>query len=129
MSFFGWNRNWNTNINNNNNLQLEILKQRKINEELIKIQKQTTNSINDTATSINKYRQTLQNNNTLFTKYSKDIQDKMQLVATRDRMLQLSQERNIYKKKVIYVLFSIIITLLISIVSAYTFFGKNKINK
>jgi hypothetical protein len=48
----------------------------------------------------------------------------MQLVATRDRMLQLSQERNMYKKKVIYVLFSIVIALLVAIISAYTVYGK-----
>ena len=56
--------------------------------------------------------------------YSRNIQKKMQVVATRDRMLQLSQERNVYKKKVIYILFSVIIALLVALISAYTIFGK-----
>ena len=98
-----------------------------MNNTIIELQKSATEDINKTAEDIENYKQTLKNNNNLFQKYTNDIQNKMQLVATRDRMLQLSQERNIYKKKVIYVLFSIIITLLIAVVSAYTFFGKKNV--
>tara|TARA_Y100001958_G_C21177827_1_gene508291 strand:- start:487 stop:1386 length:900 start_codon:yes stop_codon:yes gene_type:complete len=43
---------------------------------------------------------------------------------TKDRMLELSQDRNSYKQKVIYTLISIIISLLVSIVVAYTYFKK-----
>jgi len=95
-----------------------------INQNLQTIQRQTENDIKETSESIQNYRRTLNNNHKLFKRYSSDIKDKMQLVATRDRMLQLSQERNMYKKKVIYVLFSIIIALLIAVISAYTVFGK-----
>jgi hypothetical protein len=98
-----------------------------MNNTIIELQKSATEDINKSAEDIENYKQTLKNNNNLFQKYTHDIQNKMQLVATRDRMLQLSQERNIYKKKVIYVLFSIIITLLIAVVSAYTFFGKKNV--
>ena len=116
-------------INFSEQLKTATDKLNNFNNDLIKIQLKTTNDIENTATSIKNYRETLKNNNNLFQKYSQDIQNKMQLVATRDRMLQLSQERNVYKKKVIYILFSIIITLLIIVVSIYTFFGKAQINK
>lgn len=100
-----------------------------INNQLQTIQRQTQEDIRETSESINNYRRTLKNNHKLFQRYSSDIKDKMQLVATRDRMLQLSQERNMYKKKVIYVLFSIIIALLIAVISAYTVFGKKTVKK
>jgi len=95
-----------------------------LNKKLQTIQRQTEQDLRDTSDSINKYRKTLNNNNKLFQQYSEEIKNNMQLVATRDRMLQLSQERNMYKKKVIYVLFSIIIALLIAVISAYSIFGK-----
>jgi len=95
-----------------------------LNKKLQTIQMQTEQDIQETSQTIDEYRRTLRNNHKLFERYSKDIQDKMQLVATRDRMLQLSQERNMYKKKVIYVLFSIIIALLIAVISTYSIYGK-----
>jgi predicted nucleic acid-binding Zn-ribbon protein len=76
--------------------------------------------------SVDEQRKILSSNQTNFTNYTRDLQDKMELLATRDRMLQLSQERNVYKKKVIYVLFSFIIALLVAIIATYTFFNKQK---
>lgn len=76
------------------------------------------------AESIDKERQVLNSNNSAFSQYANKIRDKMELLATRDRMLQLSQERNVYKKKVIYVLFAVIITLIVAGISVYTFLGK-----
>jgi hypothetical protein len=110
-----------------NKLKIATKQFEELNKYLMDIQVKTTKDIQHTADSIKNYQQTLKNNNNLFQKYSHDIQNKMQLVATRDRMLQLSQERNLYKKKIIYVLFSIIIALLICVVAVYTFFGKNKV--
>lgn len=95
-----------------------------INKKLIVIQRQTEQDIHETSDSIKNYRRTLNNNHQLFKKYSSDIKKKMQLVATRDRMLQLSQERNMYKKKVIYVLISISIVLLIALISGVTVYSK-----
>ena len=95
-----------------------------INKTLQDAQVRTTNDIQTTNKTIQTYKQTLQNNNLLFNKYSDDIKNNMQLVATRDRMLQLSQERNVYKKKIIYVLLSIIIALIVFVISGYTISGK-----
>ncbi len=110
----------------NNKLKKAVEDLKYLNTYFMNLQKKATSDIQQSTDNIITYQKTLKNNNNLFQKYSKDIQNKMQLVATRDRMLQLSQERNIYKKKVIYVLFSIIITLLIAVVSAYTLFGKSQ---
>ncbi len=52
-----------------------------------------------------------------------DIKNLLVTAATRDRMLQLSQERNIYKKKIIYVLLAIIIALITVILASYRFFS------
>ena len=95
-----------------------------INKTLQDAQVRTTNDIQTTNKTIQTYKQTLQNNNLLFNKYSDDIKNNMQLVATRDRMLQLSQERNVYKKKIIYVLLSMIIALIVFVISGYTISGK-----
>ena len=105
-------------------LQKAVQELETIKANLIQIQNNTNKDIEETASSIVNYRKTLNNNHQLFQQYSDDIKNKMQLVATRDRMLQLSQERNMYKTKIIYVLFSIIVALLIAVISAYTVFGK-----
>jgi hypothetical protein len=105
-----------------------IDKLNKINENLKNTQKKIAKDIKKTNTEIQNYRSTLNTNNDLFNKYSDDIQNKMQIVATRDRMLQLSQERNVYKKKIIYVLLSIIIALIIAVIYSYNVFSKPKIS-
>jgi hypothetical protein len=57
---------------------------------------------------------------------SQEIDNKMKLIDTRNRMLQLSMERNLYKKKVIYTLFSCIIAVLILMLLVYSYFNKKK---
>ena len=105
-----------------------IAKLNEINEKLKNTQQNIATDIKNTNNEILNYRKTLDTNNNLFNKYSDDIQNKMQIVATRDRMLQLSQERNVYKKKIIYVLLSIIIALIISVIYSYNLFSKPKIS-
>lgn len=55
---------------------------------------------------------------------SQEIEDKIKLLDTRNKMLQLSIEQNVYKKKVIYSLLSVIIALLVGMIFFYTFFSK-----
>lgn len=93
-----------------------------ITKVLISVQNKTNADIKVASDNIVNYKNTLQNNNVLFNTYGKKINNKKQLIATHNRMLQLSQNRNIYKKKIIYTLFSIIIALLISVISVYTLF-------
>ena len=55
---------------------------------------------------------------------SQEIEDKIKLLDTRNKMLQLSIDQNIYKKKVIYSLLSVIIALIVGMIFFYTFFSK-----
>jgi len=52
----------------------------------------------------------------------KEIQDKEKLLLTRSRMLQISQDRNSYKKKIIYTLIAIIFIIFILTLVMYVFF-------
>jgi len=55
---------------------------------------------------------------------SQEIDDKLKLLDTRNKMLQLSIDQNVYKKKVIYSLLSVIIALIVGMIFFYTFFSK-----
>lgn len=55
-----------------------------------------------------------------------EIDEKNKLILTRSRMLQLSQEKNMYKKKIIYSLTAIIFLILIITLSTYVYFSKKK---
>lgn len=90
--------------------------------------KQAEGSISTLSTDIAKASDMLQANQHAYSKYGTEIRNKMGVIATRDRMLQLSQERNMYKKKIIYVLLAIIIGLLIAVIAIYTFFSKKRGN-
>jgi hypothetical protein len=68
----------------------------------------------------------LTNKNEQIMQQSDEIMNKEKLIDTRNRMLQLSMERNVYKKKVIYTLFSCIIAVLILMLLIYGYFGKKK---
>ena len=54
----------------------------------------------------------------------KEIQDKEKLLLTRSRMLQIAQDRNAYKKKIIYTLLAIIFGIFILILVIYVLFTK-----
>ena len=55
---------------------------------------------------------------------SQEIEDKMRVLETRNKMLQLSIEKNIYKKKVIYTLLAVIIAIFVGMLLMYSFFNK-----
>jgi len=54
----------------------------------------------------------------------KDIKNKEKLLLSRERMLQLSIEKNIYKRKVIYTYISVICLVLLLLFSAYFFYNR-----
>jgi hypothetical protein len=57
----------------------------------------------------------------------KEIEDKEKLLLTRSRMLQIAQDRNSYKKKIIYSLIALIFAIFIFTIVIYIFF-KRKIS-
>jgi len=52
----------------------------------------------------------------------KEIEDKEKLLLTRSRMLQISQDRNGYKKKIIYSLIAAIFVIFIFTLVMYVFY-------
>lgn len=52
----------------------------------------------------------------------KEIEDKEKLLITRSRMLQIAQDRNAYKKKIIYTLIAAIFIIFIFTIVVYVFF-------
>ena len=54
----------------------------------------------------------------------KEIEDKEKLLLTRSRMLQTAQDRNSYKKKIIYSLIALIFAIFIFTLVMYIFFRR-----
>lgn len=54
----------------------------------------------------------------------KEIEDKEKLLLTRSRMLQISQDRNAYKKKIIYSLLTVVFAIFIVALVLYVLFAK-----
>ena len=52
----------------------------------------------------------------------KEIEDKEKLLLTRSRMLQIAQDRNSYKKKIIYTLIATIFLIFILTIVLYVFY-------
>ena len=57
----------------------------------------------------------------------KEIEDKEKLLLTRSRMLQISQDRNSYKSKIIYLLFVAIFIIIIVLLILYTLFNNKPV--
>jgi len=53
------------------------------------------------------------------------IKDKMKILEGRNRMLQISMDKNIFYKKVVYVLLAIIISIIVIVLFVASFFKSN----
>ena len=81
--------------------------------------KQKSSSINNELSNTNKK---LQQNVTRNSNLEKQISEKEKDLITRERMLQLSIEKNVYKKKMIYTYISLISLILLLLFSAYFYY-------
>jgi hypothetical protein len=54
------------------------------------------------------------------------IEAKKNIINTRARMLQIAQENNVYKQKIIYTLIAFIFAVFIAILVMYVFYSKKK---
>ena len=79
---------------------------------------------NDYLNSINDKNNILSQKHEIQLNQLKEIQDKEDLLLTRSRMLQIAQDRNTYKKKIIYTLLAIIFGLFILILFIYVLFTR-----
>lgn len=84
----------------------------------------TESIINEQTTIIEKKSDQLDEKQKQVYGQTKEIEDKTRLLETRNKMLQISIDRNIYKKKVIYSLLSIIMAFIIVMICFYAFFNK-----
>ena len=91
-----------------------------ITDEINNIRKSTealkqnnTNTSDDINSSLNKLDE-LQNM----------LENKRNILITRNRMLQLSQDRNFHKQRVIYTILSLIIACILLVIIGYTTFSK-----
>ena len=84
----------------------------------------------NTATQTSTLSQIQQKNTELLSKQDiqisqlNEIEEKEKLLLTRSRMLQISQDRNSYKKKIIYTLIAIIFAIFIFTLLIYIFFKR-----
>ena len=56
---------------------------------------------------------------------AKEIEDKEKILLTRSRMLQISQDRISYRKKIIYSLLAVVFAIFIIMITLYVLFFKN----
>lgn len=66
----------------------------------------------------------LVNKNKIQVDQLKEIEEKEKLLLTRSRMLQIAQDRNAYKKKIIYTLLAVIFLILILTIVLYVYFTR-----
>lgn len=87
---------------------------KKINEE--------NNQINLMAKKINEKEEELNNKMKRSAMQKQEIEYKKKLIDTRNRMLELSQEKNVYKNKVIYTLMAVVLLIIIILLAVYVYF-------
>lgn len=95
---------------------------------------EVNNYINDLQTNLTQQNNAISDinnkNNVLLSKKEieinqvNEIQDKEKLLLTRSRMLQIAQDRNSYKTKIIYTQIAIIFGLIVLILFIYLLFKK-----
>jgi hypothetical protein len=83
------------------------------------------NNISDNITDL----QTKIDTKSIYTEQQlKEIEHKKNLLVTRKRMLDVSKERNDYKRKIVYILLSVILALLLLLLSYYVYEVSNSNN-
>ena len=82
------------------------------------------NSSDNLENSLTTRTDTIQTAQTQLQNQQKLLEEKRALLITRNRMLQLSQDRNFYKQRVIYTLISLIFAAIVIILIGYAAFKK-----
>jgi len=105
----------------------------KIMNQLSFLQNQLQNNIQSYSSDIKQSKEQLDqyNNNITFTAQNimdqqSELEDNSQILNTRNRMLQISREKNVYKKKMIYTLLSILFVLVMILFVLYMSFQGGK---
>ena len=99
-----------------------------MNDNIIALKSQTINlqeNIEKTKIDPEKMFNELKEKESILEKNKEIIRNKMKILEGRNRMLQISMDKNIFYKKVVYVILSIVIALIIVILFAVSFFKSN----
>lgn len=83
-----------------------------------------TQNLEKTKKQIEEEDQAIMDKMNLTEKQKQEIEYKKRLLLTRDRMLALTYEKNIYKKKIIYTLLALIIFIIILMLFTYSYFQR-----
>ena len=96
-----------------------------MNDNIIALKSQTINlqeNIEKTRINPEKMFNELKEKQIIMDKNREIIKNKMKILDGRNRMLQISIDKNIFYKKVVYVILSIVIAIIIIILFAVSFF-------
>jgi len=99
-----------------------------ISDQIQLIIDQTTNNLVLNKKQLEKEEEDIRDKMSLSERQREEIAYKKRLIETRNRMLQLTYEKNIYKKKIIYTLLALIVLLIIIMLCAYSFFRRGASN-
>lgn len=96
-----------------------------MNDNIIALKSQTINlqeNIEKTKIDPEKIFNELREKQIIYDKNREIIRDKMKILEGRNRMLQISIDKNIFSKKVVYILLTIVISIILIILFGISFF-------
>jgi hypothetical protein len=99
-----------------------------MNDNIIALKSQTINlqeNIEKTKIDPEKMFNELKEKQVILDKNKEIIREKMKILEGRNRMLQISMDKNIFYKKIVYVILSIVIAIIVLILFAVSFFKSN----
>ena len=99
-----------------------------MNDNIVALKSQTINlqeNIEKTKIDPEKIFNELREKKIIYDKNREIIQDKLKILEGRNRMLQISMDKNIFSKKVIYVLLTIVISIILIVLFGISFFKSN----
>ena len=79
-------------------------------------------SINIDMKYLKKTNEQIKHYSKLSKEINKELKNKEKLIASRERMLQVKQDKNIYKEKLMYSYITIVIPLIIFLLVSYNYF-------
>jgi len=100
------------------NKQIDEKNIEKMNEKI----KEENKQINLMTKKIHAKEEELNNKMKRSSMQKQEIEYKKKLIDTRNRMLELSQEKNVYKNKVIYTLMAVVLFIIIILLAVYVYF-------
>jgi hypothetical protein len=112
------------NINEIAGKSANVMYLKKLRDSLLDKIKETKTSIAQQSQLINRKDKEINMSEEQLARQAKEIEYKKTLLLTRDRMLELSQEQNVYKKKVIFTLLAVIFGIILLMITTMFYLRK-----